>query len=159
LIYILTAPIQTGKTTALSKIIKGRNDVGGFLSPTVNELRNLLDLKTQNLIDFESKEELPETISVGRFQFYNSAFEAATHWTLSHSSSNIKNIIVDELGKLELQEKGFFTLARELLQMNWETQNLILVVRDFLLEDIVRFFSIQEYKALTISELTEIFSN
>src|SRR5258705_6774485 len=52
--FILTGPIQTGKTTSLVKWSEKRNDVYGILTPIVNGKRNFMNVQARHLFDMEA---------------------------------------------------------------------------------------------------------
>ena len=45
-VFILTAPIQSGKTTSLTEWIKNKTNVAGILTPVINGKRVFQNIKT-----------------------------------------------------------------------------------------------------------------
>jgi len=162
MIYILTGDIRTGKTSALLEWVSNREDVDGVLCPDgENGKRYFLKVKSQKEIELEVVPiaigiESEKMITIGRFHFLKSAFEKANEFLVElGSKSENQYLIIDELGKLELKHKGLHPSAETLIP-KYETnknQDLILVVRDYLVNDILRQYSINEYSILKKDDL------
>lgn len=157
MIYILTGAIRTGKTTALLNWIKGRNDVDGLLCPDgENGKRYFLKIYSKEQFEFEDESESEKTITIGPFHFLKSAFEKGNQF-LIELSTKTKNqyLVVDELGKLELKDKGLHDAAIKLIPeyMFNDEKHLILVVRASLLEAVLNHYQIKAYTLLTKEDL------
>jgi nucleoside-triphosphatase THEP1 len=153
MIYILRGDIRTGKTTALLEWCKNRDDVDGVLCPDNAEgKRYFLEVKSKNEFELETELETEAIIEIGNFKFLKSAFEKANTYLLAVASKNESQyLIIDELGKLELKKEGLHLSAERLIP-NYETnenKHLILVVRDYLLDAVLKHYSIEEYRILT----------
>ena len=141
MIYILTSPVGCGKSTLLQNWVKSNPKVhfSGFISVHnrhLNQPRKLLLLPKAIEIPFES--EIGE-IHVGKFQFLASAFtEGLLQLEQSHAGSTA---IIDEIGKLEIENHGFEPqLTKILHQIQFE--HLIVVVRLSLLELVIQKYPI-----------------
>lgn len=157
MIYILSEPVQTGKTSIIEKAIHNTNHIGGFLTPTIDGKRKIKNLHNQELVEFEVLAESKNTIAVGKFIFKDSAFSEATAWTRQHyHNSQIKCIIIDELGKLELKKEGFHELIEELLSYEWNEKNLLLIIRDYLLDEAIKKYKLLDYKVLRKKDITKL---
>ena len=156
MIYILSQAIQSGKTTTIMEAVSQSHSIGGFLSPTVDSLRQLYDINNKVSIDFEKAEPDSTTIRVGRFSFIKESFSTAADWVIEHySNPNINCIIIDEIGKLELQNEGFDEFTKQLLQLDWTTKDCVLIIRDFLLDDVIVKYKMTDFKIITLTELTD----
>ena len=156
-IIIISQPIRSGKTTALMNRINVVKGIDGILSPDVNGLRKLLFIGNRNLIDFETSHQLDST-SIGRFNFSNKAFEMANDYLINIQPQSHSEIIIDEIGKLEINEKGFFrALVHHLTMVRKDQSNhrLVLVVRDSLLQEVIMKFGIEDAQVITIADLNE----
>ena len=156
-IIIISQPIRSGKTTALMNRINIVKSVDGILSPDVNGLRKLLFIGKRSLIDFETLHQ-QDSISIGRFHFSNKAFEMANDYLINIHPQSHSEIIIDEIGKLELNEKGFYAALVHHLKLVRHAQSnhrLVLVVRDSLLEDVKTKFGIVDAQIITIDELNQ----
>ncbi len=157
MIYILSQAIQSGKTTFLMDAVSNSNHIGGFLSPTVSDVRMFYNIARKEYIPFGKKEADTSTISVGRFHFVKESFDIASDWTIEHyHDPNIKVIIIDEIGKLELQDQGFHHLTKELLLSDWSTKDCIFIIRDFLLQDAIEKYNITDYRMIQLDQINNI---
>ncbi|MEO5948276.1 MAG: nucleoside-triphosphatase [Chitinophagaceae bacterium] len=126
-IYILTGAIQSGKTTSLLNWSATRNDVHGILTPVVNGKRVFMNAYTKEQFPMEATEEEKETLTVGRFTFSKTSFEKAI-LIIREAIPKGSWLVIDEIGPLELNSQGFYTVLMEALQ-TFEGK-LLLVVRD-----------------------------
>ncbi|MCX7549627.1 nucleoside-triphosphatase [Xanthomarina sp. F2636L] len=157
MIYILTGAIRSGKTTALQKWIANRKDVDGLLCPDDDKgKRYFLQVKSKIEYELETEFENKDIIEIGNFRFLKSAFDEANDYLISKTSKKeSKYIIIDELGKLELRNEGFHVSAEKLIpdyECN-QQKHLILVIRESLIEPVLKKYSISEYTILTKEDL------
>jgi nucleoside-triphosphatase THEP1 len=154
-IYILSGAVQSGKTTALMQWAAGRERIGGFLSPDVEGLRRLFTLRDRQLRPFQVAGEGEETVAVGKFRFHASAFEQGRQALLADSRAGLDWLVIDEIGKLELAGRGFEPAAGQVIRRFQEEEGegkLLLVVRDYLLEEVVRRYGLGECVVLDASD-------
>jgi nucleoside-triphosphatase THEP1 len=158
-IILLSGPVQSGKTTYLANILGVPSDMaGGFLTPDENGRRIIVDLENGRKIDFQVSDSCSEEVlKVGRFRFLESGFETATAFCLQHAAQGCQIIVVDEIGKLELRNEGFHSLVSELLKLQKAEQILFLVVRDYLLEEVIEKYSLHEAVVCTKKNLLSEF--
>lgn len=152
-IKIVTGKIQTGKTTRLFTFSHSQDSVDGILAPIVNEKRKLFHLSSRTMTDLEVNEKSDLTISVGKYHFLKESFTWANEKIIESFNSNPEWLIIDELGKLELKGEGLHQSASTILfeKKNLST-NIILVIRDYLLEEMLDYYKIahEEYEILKI---------
>ncbi|WP_431133860.1 nucleoside-triphosphatase [Psychroserpens mesophilus] len=160
MIYILTGAIRTGKTTALLNWINNRNDVNGLLCPDNDSgTRYFLKVKSNETFDFEVENNHEGVINIGNFKFLKSAFKKANNDLLSMASEKKTNyLIIDELGKLELKNEGLHYSVKILMPtyINNDTHHLIVVVREYLLKDILQHYAISKYSILKKEDLKSL---
>ena len=161
MIYILSGPIRSGKTTALSRWASERNDVDGILSPDSDSgQRYFLEIKSLQHFDFETKAHSDEdSIRIGRFHFLKSAFNRAnTYLIKTIDRKNSKIVVVDEVGKLELKGKGLHDSVRQLIShyQVLKDRHLLLVIRAALLDSVLQYYNITPYKVITKETLSEV---
>ena len=148
-IIIFSAPVHSGKTTALINWCSGKKNVGGILMPDIDDLRKFINIETKEVFDAECKfpQQTNKTlVSIGPYHFYEDAFSKANN-ILMNVFPLLTHIIIDEIGKLELQHKGLYEGTMHLL--NTTTQNIILVVRDSLVNDVITAFNLTNYLLTT----------
>lgn len=140
-IIILAGQVQSGKTTTLMEWIKERSDVTGFLCPDIDGIRNLYMIESNILLPFEVKNENVEpTIHIGRFIFYTSGFESVKKWLKKTVDTDKRWVIIDEIGKLELEDNGFepeLTQFIDTVRYRSEDITLIIVVREQLKDKMI----------------------
>jgi nucleoside-triphosphatase THEP1 len=155
-ILILSGPKHSGKTTFLQKWVLGKR-VGGVLSPVGKDGKRYFELLPgKEKLHMEALPGEFPTIPVGRFSFSFENFEKAIQHVYQSADQDFPQIIIDEIGPLELREEGFFHVLRDLLprQRAGKTQ-LMLVIREELVEEVLDFFGIalEEVNALTYPRL------
>ena len=153
-IIIFSRPIHSGKTTVLLQWCNRQKNIYGILMPDMNGSRKILDLHTKEVFDIECTdiENTSEPlVSIGRFHFYSKAFNRANSILLDALLQNPAWLIIDEAGKLELEEKGFYEAIRkaaEAYDSKKNTGNLLITVRDSLFEEVIRFFKFQHCRVI-----------
>lgn len=153
-IIIFSRPIHSGKTTELLQWCSHKKNIYGILMPDINGHRKILDLNTKEVFDIEcpNPESIGEALtSVGRFHFYNKAFDKANSIILDALEKSPPWLLIDEAGKLELEQKGFYTaiLKAVAIYKNKELQgNLLITVRDSLCDEVTRFFKLGDGRVI-----------
>lgn len=146
-IYIYSQPIQTGKTSRLQYWVKGKSTIGGILTPDRNGKRVLHQIATNQSHQFELNASEQGT-SIGRFVFDTSAFEKARSILLNDITQPFDWVIVDEVGRLEINRKeGLEPAVSSLIEYvkhNSTSPKLMLVVRDYLLEEAMTHYQIED---------------
>ena len=144
MILILTGPTRNRKTTTLMKWAEKRTDCDGVLSPDVNGLRHLYRVANKQLISWQHKMPEPGDLIIGRFSFDPDGFATAVSW-LNEAMQNpdVQYVILDEIGLLELQGKGWDTWMKSVIPFP-ENKTLILVVRRSLMDEVIAHYGIQD---------------
>lgn len=132
-LYILTGPVQSGKTTSLLNWCSKRNDVYGILTPVVNAKRVFMDAHTKEQFAMEAMPGEKETLAIGRFIFSKTNFEKAIG-IIRKAIHKDGWLVIDEIGPLELRGEGFCDVLKEAIAKR--SGNMILVVREGLAESI-----------------------
>jgi len=164
MIYILKGDIETGKSKALLQWIQGRKDVYGVLSPRNDEgERYILNVKSKETFTMQTNEGDDTTISVGRYHFLTSAFKEANSIILNATVKNKSGfVIIDELGKLEMNSEGLHESATITIQKTKHNNDLhaILVVRSSLLDPVMKKYYIASATLITAEDLNSaLFQN
>jgi nucleoside-triphosphatase THEP1 len=148
-IIIFSRPVQTGKTTELQRyidLISPRKKVAGVLMPDINGKRYLQDISTKELFKIEcddTNSDSRQLIKVGRFNFYQDVFDKA-NGIIKGSVSLCDVMIIDEVGKLELEKTGLYNSICAVIEENSfrNSKDLVLVVRDSLYDLVIDKFSL-----------------
>lgn len=154
-IIIFSRDIRTGKTTELSRWLGGKK-AAGILTPDVHGLRMLQDMGTGALHPLQTMSEA-DAITIGRFHFSQQGFEHARQILKQAMHAQPNWIVVDEVGKLELeQQKGLEPTLSELIAhaKKLTDTRLLLVVRDSLLEKALLHYRLND--ALIVNQLTDL---
>ncbi|RKZ20445.1 hypothetical protein DRQ23_09070 [bacterium] len=80
---------------------------------------------------------------MGRFYFLPQGMEFARRIYKKAIETEEKNFFIDEIGPLELEDKGFSHIFRDALT---SFENIYVVVRESCLDDVIRKFGLNEYK-------------
>ncbi|HEY6062429.1 MAG TPA: nucleoside-triphosphatase [Chitinophagaceae bacterium] len=149
MIYILSAPIQSGKTTSLINWSATRNDVYGILTPVINGKRIFMNAHTREQFPMEAGGE-EEVLAIGRFIFSKAGFDKAIQ--IIRNAMNTEGwLVIDEIGPLELEGKGFYDIVNEILMLR--KNKMILVVRSGLAEKVKALFMINATEVNSIDEI------
>jgi nucleoside-triphosphatase THEP1 len=142
MILVLTGPVHGGKTTFLERSLarwaaRGLTP-GGFLSVAVTGAGgatdyDLLELKTSRRHPYLRREGEPDAERIGPFFFVPTTLERAR--SIIREADPRELLIVDEVGPLELQGGGLWTVLQEALAR--PGVRFLLVVREEILEDVV----------------------
>lgn len=148
MIFILSAPVQTGKTTSVIKWSEGA-EVHGILTPVVNGKRLFMNAATKEQFPMEASGN-EAALSVGRFTFSMKGFEKAIQ--VIRNSINKKGwLIIDEIGPLELRGEGFHDVLKEVLtQREGKT---LLIVRKELVGQVNRYYDLSPIVVGDINDL------
>jgi nucleoside-triphosphatase THEP1 len=146
-IILVSGAINSGKTTKIKSLIatykRANLSMTGFYSEKVFVAKALVGY---DLILLSSNEKIPflrinsfGTIDrIGPYFINKNAFSFTNKELLSAKSSIV---IMDEIGRLELSNKGFSTLLTHLLATF--NGKLILAVRDVFLDEVISHWQIQ----------------
>jgi nucleoside-triphosphatase THEP1 len=139
-VYILTRPIQTGKTTSLIEWSSTRNDVRGIFTPIETGKRVFMNAETKEKFRMEA-EDNEESLHVGKYRFSKKNFGRAEQ-IIRDAITKEGWLVIDEIGPLELNGKGFSMVLTEVLQKR--NDKLLLVVREVLVEKVKEHFQIKD---------------
>lgn len=158
-IYLLSGPVHSGKTSALTVFVNQHSNVGGFICPDILNLRYLINVSdgTQHLFQVLNSQS-ENDIQIGQYSFLKSGFSAAHSILLSAKNYDFNFFIIDEIGKLELQGKGLEP-ALTLALKEFRNTNIIAIVRDYLLEEIIEKYQFSDPIIINCKELNTLFNN
>ena len=154
-IYILTSPIQTGKTTSLVKWSDNRNDIHGILTPDVDGKRLFMNANNRQLFLMEAKEGESETLAVGKFIFSKTNFEKAIQ--IIHDGINRNGwLVIDEIGPMELRGEGFHNVLNEVLKKRTGKTLLVVREKENMVEKVKTYFNLHDVTVINnISAIIE----
>ncbi len=149
-VYILTGDIQTGKTTSLLQWSATQANVQGILTPVVDGKRMLVNIATNQMMAMEADANDSGVLHVGRFVFKQAAFDEAS--AIITNAKQCNYLVIDEVGPLELREEGLYHTVQNALQQH-RAGNIVLVVREGLVEKVTAFFGLQQVCIITKHQL------
>lgn len=148
-IFILSEPIQTGKTTLLMNwlALPTQHNTGGILTPDIDGQRKLY-LVHEKIYHHLQLPEGQQGIEIGRFVFDKNAFALAQDTLTSALNKNFDWIVVDEIGRLEMDRKEglepAITKVIEHFKQHITRTKLLLIIRDYLLKEALQHYGIAE---------------
>lgn len=153
-IIVFSKPVHSGKTTDLMNWCSGKKNTGGILMPDMDGCRMMLDLRTQEIFEAECpdpEESLNPLQNIGRFHFYSSSFRKANAILLHEMRIGPSWLVIDEVGKLEMETNGFYPALNILIphyRSKPEPGDLLLVIRNSLVQNLCSFFEIGDVKVI-----------
>ncbi len=158
MIYLLSGPVNSGKTTWVLNDFNEHPDADGFACKKVwlNGLHvgyDLFHLATGLSCPFiRVPEHLPpdweEAARLGdRFSFNSAGLLFARHITQNAILNHAGRFYLDEVGPLELSGQGFNHLLEALLGADID---LVMVVRTTLLQRVIETFRISDYRLIDL---------
>ena len=153
---IISGNKQSGKTSYLINLLHQLNSEGiicaGFIAEGTfkNNQRNsfkLIDLSTKDEILLMDTDPDTGSENIGRFYINEEGIKFGKNILNTALNSNCTKIFIDEIGPLELENKGWSDPFRLLLNSEKE---LIISVRRKLLEKVITHFDTKNYKIIFI---------
>ncbi|MEO5673348.1 MAG: nucleoside-triphosphatase [Chitinophagales bacterium] len=154
-IFILSGPIQSGKTTRLIKWLEERDNIHGILTPVIDGKRIFMNAATKEIFPMEAEEGESNVLTAGRYTFSKPAFDRAKNILLDGFDQKNICLIIDEIGLLELKSAGFSDVLKKILSdisidnSQSKKQKLILVIRKSLLKEVLIHFEIKSHQQFT----------
>jgi nucleoside-triphosphatase THEP1 len=145
-IYILRGEKNQGKSSILNGLFKNREGYDGIVCMRGEaDLRNFVQLSgEESWLMQGSENDTGPWLDVGRFRFSAEAFRRAENYLrISAKKKDVRVLIIDEIGPLELRKQGFYQVAMELIHME-SGPEILLVVRNELVEQVINLFDIPE---------------
>jgi len=153
MLFILTGPLHSGKTTLLKNIVQVLENknmrIDGFLSQAVNKNDDcigydLFDLKNKNTYPYMRKTGKCQWIRYGPYFLNPKGLKEAKK--IISRKKDIDIFIVDEVGPLELSGKGLFPELEKLIRE--PVIPMLIVVQSRILKSFDSLFSLtSEHKA------------
>lgn len=156
-IYILTGPVQSGKTTRIANWAMEKNDVFGILSPVINGKRMFTDVHSKEIFEMEANPGETGILMIGKFKFSKVGFSKAIDILRKGMHEKSGWLVVDEIGPLELKEEGFSGILKEILRSASNQQKILLVTRESILEQVIQFFGLRHYQCVVIDSEADFF--
>jgi len=148
-IYLLTGPINSGKTTRLTAWCASEKGVAGLLSPKLETGRSFQNIRTGETRKMEATPEEKAVQEVGRFRFSTAVFEWANQVLLTEAQNPATQwLVIDEIGPLELRGEGLEPALQYLFaaeSISNPDLKVVLVVRETLVEQVKAHYNLTRY--------------
>ncbi len=157
---ILYGDVQSGKTTFIQQHIAGLANVYGILTPDVDGRRKLITLSNSKNYTVQVHTETDYTISIGKFIFDTTILAIAQQEILNAALVKNSTIIIDEIGKLEILDRGLEPAITKFIKNVDVTSNLIiLLVRNTLVSAVIEKYNLHSAIITTINNFTTTINN
>ena len=158
-VFIVSGAIGQGKTTEIKKIIetlKAKDiSVGGIYSPRIVENGitigyDVVDIISNNRERFLRQTDVIGLNKIGRFNIFSEGHQFGINALLPSMNINNSIVIIDEVGLLELENRGWADSIHDLILAS--NSDILLSVRDSYTEQVIHKWNIKEYYLYKISE-------
>lgn len=152
MVFIVTGRINDGKTNRLLSIYRQIGQGDGFYSRKISN--HMGDTVGYDLIRLSNKERSPfiflsaetpsgwaEAFQFDKFSFSSVGLDFANGVIDSLIVNKIDPVFIDEIGPVELQDRGFDHLLRKVIKAN---RTLLITVRDACVTDVIKKYMIEE---------------
>jgi nucleoside-triphosphatase THEP1 len=155
-IYIVTGNIEAGKTSTILEIVsklKMENiKVEGIVTTRIleNEITagyDVLNISTREKVRFLRTFGDDIQQRIGKYFIYDEGLKLGEN---SLNNSNTKLFVIDEIGKLELEEKGWHKLLLQVISHS--KSNLLLSVRLEVINEVLEKYNISPKYIFNVSE-------
>lgn len=157
MIFILTGPVDSGKTTFLKRVIeklkKQKVKMDGFLSEAIVKDQekigyDLVDLGDGKSVPFIRKSGQQDWQRIGPYFFIPEGLSRAKKIILRSREAEI--LVVDEIGPLELSKQGLWDVLEQVIFQR--VQEYLFVLRREILEDFLKMVGKIEIRIFDIEE-------
>ena len=158
-VFIISGTAGEGKTTFIKKLLEtfktDNISFGGILSQRVMANSQTTGYDVVN-IEIEDKEvflrrtEEDSMEKIGIFSIYQEGIKFGTRILLRSRELRKKIIVIDEVGKLELANKGWASCIKDLKDAS--ENHLLIAVRDSLIDEVISKWQFKHYFIYKVSE-------
>lgn len=156
MIYLLSGPINSGKTSWVLRDFQQYPDADGFACKKVwaegqhigydlFHLQTGLSCPFIRTLDHRPPDWDESALLNDRFSFSSAGFLFARHITQNAILNGVKRFYLDEAGHLELRGEGFSHLLHALLGADID---LLIVVRETLVEQMAEVYQLKEFSTI-----------
>lgn len=158
MVWIISGRTNSGKTEKIESIFNEKGG-DGIVSKKIFKNTTFIGYEIQRL---STKKRLPlawikgyetlqcdEIFTFRRFSFSSKAFLFAQDVCDDILKKDISPIYIDEIGPIELNNRGFAPFLKKALESKRE---LYITVRKWLVSEIIEIFAIQDYQIIDLSK-------
>jgi len=159
-IFIISGDTRSGKTTFLKKVIsdlKQKNPdvkIGGIIAHGIDKNGERFGFDIENIATNQkvylcSQEPVDDALKIGRFYFSREGLNFGQQALAKHLD-NLDLLVIDEVGYLELQGKGWFEAIEKAMEQ--DNLDIIMVVRKRILEQILNLWQNKHFIVIDIKK-------
>lgn len=159
-VFLVTGPVQGGKTTflsALAALLKKRGlTPGGFLCPGTFDSGNRSEFYLKNILTgvelpMGSARETLQWFKYRRFWFNPGAFKVGEEWIRECLRQEAQIIVIDEVGPMELEGSGWSEILDDLVKQPVPLQ--LWSVRENILQEVMQRWNIHSEHLIRIDTM------
>jgi len=157
MVFFIIGRVNSGKSTKLLRLYKEKKCGDGFILKKVHAKQKLwgyriMRLSTEEEEDFAIwRDNIPknwhEAFVYGPFSFSKKGIDFADKIVDEIISRGIEPVFIDEIGPLEVEKKGLYTVIKKVLSLN---KTVYIAVREDIFPEAVEKFGIKEYIVLKL---------
>ena len=146
-IYLLAGTKNSGKSTRLLQWAEKQKGIIGIICPRENGKRELFSIYSNTFKEYEVDNESRPVFKIGKYNFLKDSFDWAEKELLKALEIEPQWLVIDEIGPLELQGKGFDKIVKQLLfDSDLPETNLIIVVRENLIREVISNYKLDKWQ-------------
>jgi nucleoside-triphosphatase THEP1 len=158
-IFIITGAVGQGKTNCVREIIKMFQQenipVSGVLSPRVVENDetigyDVVDIKNEKREVFLRRTGGKDLERIGRYYIFPAGLQQGRDALSLANTIDSKMVVIDEVGKLELEDRGWAGCLQSLIDAS--RHHILLTVRDKFVEEVVQKWDARPFHLYDIAE-------
>jgi nucleoside-triphosphatase THEP1 len=157
-IFIITGGVGEGKTTQIIKIVdslsKKNISVSGIYAPRIMENGvtvgyDIVDIETNKREPFLRADSNGNTTNIGKYTIHPNGLEKGRNILSKSAADNCSLVVIDEVGKLELNSQGWSDNINELIKTS---SILLLAVRNTFAKQVIQKWDLKNYSVFTVSD-------
>lgn len=146
-LYVYSGPVKSGKTTELISWVARLKSAEGILQPVINGRRWIRNVNTgeTKLLEAFSSSPSDKVVQIGDYSFFKDTLDWAREVVDKGFKNNPEWLIIDEVGKLEMQDKGIEPVISKIINSKKRTlTKVLIVVRDSLLNEFQKKYKLTD---------------
>ena len=158
MVCLIIGEINQGKTKKILSVYNRKKQGDGFITRKLFKNNTFIGyeivrLSTEKSVPFAymgdyAPSEWDEIYKYGPYTFSRKALTFAENIVDEIIKKRINPVFIDEVGPLELQEKGFFSILKRILHLE---KNIYITVRNHCFKEVIREFNIKKYKTIKLN--------
>lgn len=161
-VFIITGRVGAGKTSYIKELTEDFNSkeikiCGIYANRVMNNEQtvgyDLIDIATGTAEVFLRINNNCAANKIGKYEIFSKALALGIRRLNSLKNSDVNTIVIDEIGKLELNGQGWASVFNDLIK-NTDKQ-LIITVRDSFVNKVIDKWNIQNYEIINVENVEQ----